>query len=303
MRKVVRGAALEAVAAREVSASATVVGRRAVVGVRVTLPFPAQLSAATRSVQEHVTARTRALTGLDVPSARVVVAGLAAHGTPPSPTDADADADVGPAGRPPRRWWSQRRRAAGLLLASAAAAAIVCTVDVLRVHAAGEPPAEWRPAAVRWLAGHGPGDPAVTLAGAVAALIGVWLLILALTPGRRRRLTLRTAGDGWCAAIDRSAVAALIRDVVADVPGTQDVKARCGRRTVTVRGEVAFGDCASARYQALRAATGLLAACDLRRPPRLRLALRPAGTWQAPATTDRAGAPHPGDPATDEENA
>ncbi|MGY0020990.1 DUF6286 domain-containing Asp23/Gls24 family envelope stress response protein [Streptomyces sp. YJ-C3] len=284
VRKVAQGAAREAVtvAARDVSASATVAGRRASVGVQVALPYPTHLSTDARRVQEHVTSRTRALTGLQVPTVRVVVSRLAPDAAPPSPP-ADAEAVAGPAVRPPRRWWSQRRRPMGVLSGLAAAAAVVCTVDVFRVHAAGAQPWVWRRSAVTWLAGHGPGDPTVTLAGVGAALVGAWLLFMVVTPGRRRQLTLGTAGEGWSAAIDRPAVAALLRDAVADVPGTQDIKVRCGRRTVKVRGEVAFGDCASARAEARRTATDVLDSCGLRRPLRLRLVLRPADTWQAPA--------------------
>ncbi|MBO1337952.1 DUF6286 domain-containing protein [Streptomyces sp. VRA16 Mangrove soil] len=282
------------------SASAIVAGRRATVGVRVTLPFPAQLSAVTRGVQGHVTARTHALTGLHIPPVRVVVSRLAPHGIP-LPQSA-ADADTGSQVRSPRRWWSQRRGPTSLVLALTAAATIVCTADVLRVHVCGEWPGQWRLTALRWLAGHGPGDPTVTSAAVGAMLVGAWLVVLALTPGNRRQLMLAASRDGWCAQIDRSAVAALIRDAVGEVPGLHHITVRCGRRTVKVRGEVAFGDCASARDQARQTVTDTVAACGLVRPVRLRLALRPADAWQALAGADKDIAPRNG-PSTTQEDA
>nr|WP_275410247.1 DUF6286 domain-containing protein [Streptomyces sp. SID14478] len=190
--------------------------------------------------------------------------------------------------RSPRRRWSQRRLPAGLVLVLAAGVTLACTVDVFRVHITGARPSPWRRTTVDWLAGHGPGDLPVTIGATGAALVGLWLLVLALTPGRRGQLMLAAAGPGWNAAIDRSAVASLIRDAVNDVPGTQDVKVRVGRRRIRVRGEIAFGDGATARAQAHEAAAGTLTDCDLRRVPRLRIVLRPAVTWQQPDTPQEA---------------
>nr|WP_237499794.1 DUF6286 domain-containing protein [Streptomyces sp. SID8379] len=206
-----------------------------------------------------------------------------------APVDPAPSAEAHAAG--PRRWWSQRRRPTGLVLALAAGIALAVTVDVFRVHLAGARPAAWRRSTVDWLSDHGPGDLSVTLAGTGCALCGLWLFVLALTPGRRRQLTLAAGSQDWSAAIDRSAVASLLRDAVHDVPGTQNVRVRAGRRRVTVRGEIAFGDCEGARAQARETAARTLADCGLHRPPRLRITLRPAAVWQPPAPRDTAPAP------------
>ncbi len=69
----------------------------------MTLPYPAPLAEGARDVQRHVVDRTKELTGLDVPTARVDVTALAApkySRTPASPTE-DTNSPT-----TARRWWS-----------------------------------------------------------------------------------------------------------------------------------------------------------------------------------------------------
>ncbi|MFD5121262.1 DUF6286 domain-containing Asp23/Gls24 family envelope stress response protein [Streptomyces sp. NPDC058385] len=285
VRRIAERAAEEALpvpAAGSASGSVAVHGRRAAVALRVALPYPAALSDTARRVQRHVAARTGELTGLDIRAARLTVTRLALSATRTPPV-AQAEA-VPDSRRPPRRWWSQRRVPMAVVILPAAAACTAVTADVIRVHATGRGAAAWRMRVVSWLADHGPGDTSVVVAGAVVALLGMWLIVLALTPGRRQQMPLSMASREWNAAVDRSTVATLIRDAVGDVPGMGAVDVRAYRRRVRVRARLAFGDRAQAREQATAVARQALAGCRLGRTPRLKVTVTPEPTWQPPAS-------------------
>ncbi|MFE9433567.1 DUF6286 domain-containing Asp23/Gls24 family envelope stress response protein [Streptomyces sp. NPDC006640] len=280
VRKIAERAAAEALpgfARPSARGAASVRGRRAVVSLGVTLPYPAPLASTAERVERHVTDRTGRLTGLRLEPARVTVTGLTGPARPSAPPLAKPPAS----GRAPRRPWSARRvPVVGLALA----AALVCgaaAVDVLRVHVAGHPAAAWRTDLLDTLERRGPADLPVAF-GIVLAAAGLWLCVLALTPGRRGLLG--AASPGLHAAVDRTAVASVIRDAVADVPGTDTVRVRVGRRRARVRVALAFGERDAATEAAVAAAHRAMDACALRRAPRLRVTVRPAPTWQPPGS-------------------
>ncbi|MFF4554879.1 DUF6286 domain-containing Asp23/Gls24 family envelope stress response protein [Streptomyces sp. NPDC001422] len=299
VRKIAERAAAEALpgfARPSARGSASVRGRRAVVSLGVTLPYPAPLASTAERVERHVTDRTGRLTGLRLEPARVTVTGLTGPARPSAPPLAKPPAS----GRAPRRSWSARRvPVVGLALA----AALVCgaaAVDVLRVHLAGQPPAAWRTDLLDALERRGPADLPVAF-GIVLAAAGLWLCVLALTPGRRGLLG--AASPGLYAAVDRTAVASVIRDAVADVPGTDSVRVRVGRGRARVRVALAFGERDAATEAAAAAAHRAMDACALRRAPRLRVTVRPAPTWQPPGSgpgspESRPTEPRPDDPRT-----
>ena len=234
-------------------------------------------------MERHVTERTGRLTGLRVAPARVTVTGLT------GPARASATTLVKPpsAGRTPRRHWSARRVP---VVGAALAAALGCgavTVDLLRVHLAGHPAAAWRTGLLHALERRGPADLPPAL-GAVLAVVGLWLCVLALTPGRRGLLGAATPGLN--AAVDRTAVASVIRDAVADVPGCARVRVRVGRRRARVRAELAFGARETAAEAVAAAVRRALDDCALRRAPRPTITLRPAPPWQPPESVT--GPPH-----------
>ncbi|MEW2162780.1 DUF6286 domain-containing Asp23/Gls24 family envelope stress response protein [Streptomyces sp. NPDC007084] len=257
--------------------SAAVRGRRAAVSLGVTLPYPAPLAATAERVQRHVTDRTGRLTGLQLGPARVTVTGLAGPARPSAPTLVKP-ALTGPA---PRRPWSARRVPAVCLALVAALACGAVAVDVLRVHLAGQQAAAWRTDLLDTLERRGPADLPV-LFGLVLAVAGLWLCALALTPGRRGLLSAATPGLN--AAVDRTAVASVIREAVADVPGIDQVRVRVGRRRARVRAALAFGERDGAAQAVVAAAHRALDDCVLRRAPRLRVSVRPTPAWQPPGT-------------------
>ncbi|MFF1697855.1 DUF6286 domain-containing Asp23/Gls24 family envelope stress response protein [Streptomyces sp. NPDC058257] len=297
VRRIAERAATEALApgAVEVSrGSAAVRGRRARVGVTVTLPYPAVLDEAGERVRSHVAERTARLTGLTVPSARIRVRGLSPRARSAgqlAPPVAATEA-AGAAGGRTRRPWSGRRLPVAVLALAAAVACGVLLYDVESVHAAGNAPARWRVQAMEWLATHGPDS--ATASGVLAAIavfaLGVWLLVLAVTPGRRGRLPMKPPEPGVRAVLERRAVAVFLRDAVTDVPGVGRVRVEVGRRTARVRAGLEFGDVDGARRAVTEAAGASAAELGLARPLRLRVRMRTTPTWRAPAAPD----PEPG---------
>jgi len=278
VRRIAGRAADETLTGQDSKATATVHGRRAQVALDVALPYPAPLSETVRDLQEHVVGRTRELTGLDVPTAHVTVTSLTAV----AGGAVDTGRPQGSVGRTPRRVWSRRRVPAAV---QAALAAVVCgalAVDLVRVHAAHRPAAVWRVEVVHWLSQHGPGDRSVVVTGGLTALLGLWMVVLAVAPGLRRRSTVEAVAPRVVAAVDRSAVEALVRDAVGEVAGVGAVRVRV-RRRVSVRAELLFGERAQARAEVTAAADGALRSCGLRRSHGLRVRVAPAAVWRPPA--------------------
>lgn len=292
VRRIAERAATEAPAPGAVEVgggSAAVRGRRARVDVTVTLPYPAHLDAAGESVRSHVAERTARLTGLTVPSARIRVRGLSRHGLSGGQQLAPPVADTGAAGLRAHRPWAQRRLPVAVLALLGAAVCGLLLYDVVSVHAAGDAPARWRVDMMEWLSTHGPdsGTAMGVLAAAGVFLLGVWLLVLAVTPGRRRVLPMRPPLPGVRAVLDRRAVAALLRDAVTDVPGIGGVRVRVGRRTARVRAGLEFGGLEGARRAVTEAADAATAELGLAGPLRLRVRLNTEPGWRAPTGSGR----------------
>ncbi|MEB8337565.1 DUF6286 domain-containing protein [Streptomyces endophyticus] len=301
VRKIAGRAAGEVASAsvRTGAGSASVRGRRADVGVKVALPFPAPLPEAARLIQDHVTSRTQELTGLHVSTAQVHVTGLlpvpatrtaAEPATGLATTTAADDPDAthrdseDSGSRTPLRWWSPRRLPTALLALAAATACGALAVDMIRVHLAHRPAASWRADTVHWLERHGPDAPFVGIAAGALALVGILMIALALSPGRRGLLTMTSPAAHLRVAMDRTAIALVVRDAVGDVPGVGAVRVRVRRRRVVVRAQLAFGDRAIARRDILAAAHGVLDGCCLRRPPGLRVKVQESHHQKGRAT-------------------
>ncbi|MHB9855835.1 DUF6286 domain-containing Asp23/Gls24 family envelope stress response protein [Streptomyces krungchingensis] len=301
VRRIAERAATEALPAHRLPAargSATVRGRQAEVALAVTLPYPVPLARTVRHVQEHVAGRTRQLTGLDVPTPRVTVTALSPVRATPAAvslvkgpaTAADRSAvDPSAVGRTPRRWWSPRRLPTAVITLSAALSCGALAVDLIPVHTGHQPPSDWRTSALDRLSRHGPADAGA--AGAGGALLGLWLLTMAVAPGHRNLLTMTAPAPRRHLAVDRSAVAALVRNAASDTQGIGGVKVRVGRRSVTVRAGLAFGDSARAQADVTSAARRVLTSCALRRTPRPRVRVRPEAVWTPPETGKLTAAP------------
>jgi Family of unknown function (DUF6286) len=140
-----------------------------------------------------------------------------------------------------RRFWSVRRVPAGIVSLLLLAAAGLLLYDVASVRA-GDPAMAWRRTLADEMAST-PLDDAKVLAGAcVVALLGIWLIALAVTPGRRGLLPMRREGPDVRAALERTAAALVLRDRAMQVSGVESVRVAVGRRKVRARAQAHFRD-------------------------------------------------------------
>ncbi|MGW2699787.1 DUF6286 domain-containing protein [Streptomyces sp. NPDC001340] len=161
---------------------------------------------------------------------------------PESPThrlpvlDIDKTPDAPPALLPEGsgRFWSARRVPAGIVALCLLAGAAVFLYDIAAVRAH-RPAMHWRGALARQLAER-PLDNAWVLAGAgVTAALGVWLIVLALTPGLRDLLPMRRPHSDVRAGLRREAAAQVLRDRAMEVSGVRAVRVRMRRKRADVR--------------------------------------------------------------------
>ncbi|MFI5763440.1 DUF6286 domain-containing protein [Streptomyces sp. NPDC051563] len=233
------------------------------VALQIHLPYPADLSGVCTRLQDHVAVRLAEMTGLHVPEVRVEIqhfiidpAGTArgpavdlakppAHPAFRSPAPAGADGTaVNHAARVPYRWWSARRIPAALtaVLVMAGSGLVIC--DIVAVGHEHLP--RWdQSLVVRRLTDHPLGSAWPVLAAGLCATLGLWLVVLALTAGRRRLLPLRGKDQDQeqllRASLDRASAADAMRDAALSVPGVTAARVRL-RRRITVRAVSSFGD-------------------------------------------------------------
>ncbi|WP_354645293.1 DUF6286 domain-containing protein [Kitasatospora camelliae] len=201
-----------------------------------------------------------------------------ASGNPPGnapPRKPTADTDRS---RAAPRWWSERRVPATATAILVLAACAFLLFDVVRVRT-GHTAAAWRKTLADELATRPIDDPWVITGAALAAALGLWLIILALTPGRRHLLPMAAPDnpDAPQAALDRDGAARLLRDAALRVPGVSHADIRVRRRRINARAQVAFRDLDTVRTEVTEALTAQLDALALARVPRLTVRARRRG--------------------------
>lgn len=145
----------------------------------------------------------------------------------PVPTLEQGDSTAG-------RFWSARRVPAALLALVLLGGAGLLLYDIAAVRA-DHPAMQWRRSLADGLAERRLDDAAVLVGAGVAALIGLWLILLALTPGLRDLLPMRRDRADVRAGLDRTAAALVLRDRSVEVSGVQSVRVSMGRRKAKVR--------------------------------------------------------------------
>ncbi|MGW3245574.1 DUF6286 domain-containing protein [Streptomyces sp. NPDC001070] len=219
-----------------------------------------------------------------------IPSGLAPHGRHDQQPQTEEAADSGrpdvraPATRPPPRdgrgprsprLWSARRIPAALVALVALCAFAVALYDVIAVRA-GHRAGAWRTRLADEMASRPVDDLWLLLGAAVAVVLGLWLLVLALTPGLRRLLPLR-APDG-CAGLrawlDRRGAELILRDAAMRVPGVGRARVRVGRRRVIARADVRFRDPATVRDDLGKALEDQCRQLALAHAPRLAIRIR-----------------------------
>lgn len=132
------------------------------------------------------------------------------------------------------RFWSARRIPAGILALLVLAATGLLLYDVVAVRA-GRSALGWRRSLARELADRPLDDLWVLVGAGAAAALGLWLLVLATTPGLRDILPMRRPHPDVRAGLRRNAAAVVLRDRAMEVSGVQSVRVRTGRGKADVR--------------------------------------------------------------------
>ncbi|MET9257002.1 DUF6286 domain-containing protein [Streptomyces sp. NPDC048182] len=184
---------------------------------------------------------------------------------PPPPAEQDPGAGSGDEG-PTGRFWSARRVPAGVVALLGLLLVGVFLYDIVAVRA-GRTALGWRPELAHQLAVRHLDDIWVRIGAAVAALLGLWLLLLALTPGLRRLLPMRHGHPGVRAGLHRDAAAAALRDRAVEVPGVQDARVRLRRRRAKVRALAHFRELDDVRTELDGALDDAVRGLGLAHPP------------------------------------
>ncbi|MFD6999419.1 DUF6286 domain-containing protein [Streptomyces mirabilis] len=132
------------------------------------------------------------------------------------------------------RFWSARRVPAGIVAVLVLVGAGVLLYDVAAVRAH-RPASHWRRSLARQLAERPLDDTWVLVGAGLAAALGLWLIVLAVTPGLRDVLPMRRTHPDVRAGLHRGAAATALRDRAMEVSGVRSVRVRMGRRKVDVR--------------------------------------------------------------------
>lgn len=197
---------------------------------------------------------------------------------------------------PAKRFWSTRRVPAGVVALILFGTSGLLLYDVASVRA-DQPGMEWRRWLGRKLNDSSLQDAWVLGVAATAAAVGLWLLVLAVTPGLRRVLPMRRdahtgaasgprgAGSGTGAAartrgpevragIDRKAAALVLRDRGMEVQGVRSVKMGVGRRKIRARAQAHFRDLDEVRKDLDEALSDGVRQLGLARRPKLSVRVR-----------------------------
>ncbi|MFI1012104.1 DUF6286 domain-containing protein [Streptomyces sp. NPDC020965] len=166
------------------------------------------------------------------------------------------------------RFWSVRRIPAALLSLIVLGGAGLLLYDIVAVRA-DRPAMEWRRATADRLARWRLDEPWALAAAAVLALIGLCLILIALTPGLRKLLPMRRDDASVRAGLSRDAAAQVLRDRAMEVAGVQSVRVRMGRSKVLVRARSHFRELDDVREDLDAALGGGITELGLARSPKL----------------------------------
>ncbi|WP_433548265.1 DUF6286 domain-containing protein [Streptomyces sp. CA-294286] len=169
-----------------------------------------------------------------------------------------------------KRFWSARKLPAALVSTVLLGTAGLLLYDVVAVRA-GRPGMGWRREIATQLAERPLDQVWVKVGAGLAVALGLWLVVLAVTPGLRSLLPMRSdAGDPDVrAGLDRGAAALVLRDRAMGVPGVEAARVRVGRAKVTVRAVSHFRELADVREELEDAMRAGAADLGLARDPAL----------------------------------
>lgn len=175
-----------------------------------------------------------------------------------------------------RRFWSGRRIPAALAAAVILGLSGLFLYDVASVRA-DRKALQWRITLANQLATRHLDDGWIILGAAVAAVLGLWLLILALTPGEREVLPMARSGTaGVRAGLDRHAAELVLRDRAMEVSGVRWARVVVGRRKIKARATSHFRELEEVRSDLTIALGEAVRQLGLARSPQLNIRLQRA---------------------------
>ncbi|WP_327282799.1 MULTISPECIES: DUF6286 domain-containing protein [unclassified Streptomyces] len=178
------------------------------------------------------------------------------------------------------RFRSARRIPAALTALAVLGAAGLFLYDLAAVRA-GRPGMQWRRELAHQLEQQTPADLWVLVGAGALVVVGAVLLLLALTPGLRRILSMRTPDPqaGVRAGLGRKAAALVLRDRAMEVSGVRSARVAVRRSRVAVRAESHFRELDEVRAdleEVLAIGIGELGLADAPQP-RVRVTRAPVG--------------------------
>lgn len=174
------------------------------------------------------------------------------------------------------RFWSARRVPAAIVAVLLLALAGLFLYDIAAVRA-GRSAMAWRQDLADQLAERPLDDTWVLVGAGVAAALGLWLIVLAVTPGLRALLPMRRTHPDVRAGLDREAAALVLRDRAMEISGVQSVRVRAGRKRADVRALAHFRDLDDVRADLDTALADAVRGLGLSRPPSLSVHVRRPG--------------------------
>ncbi|MFE5260407.1 DUF6286 domain-containing protein [Streptomyces coelicoflavus] len=198
------------------------------------------------------------------------------RGTEPAPQEREPGAPDGAGSGRAGRFWSARRLPAGLVALLLLLLAGAFLYDVVAVRA-GRSALGWRRDLARQLAERPVDDTWVLVGAGVAAALGLWLLVLALTPGLRRVLPMRRTHPDVRAGLHRDAAATVLRDRAMEVSGVQAARVRLRRRRARVRALSHFRELDDVRTDLDGVLDDAVRGLGLARPPAVSLRVKRPG--------------------------
>ncbi|WP_405580020.1 DUF6286 domain-containing protein [Streptomyces sp. NBC_01190] len=207
---------------------------------------------------------------------RPAAAGLATTVPEPAGAHQEEQPDQQAVARDAKRFWAERRVPAAITALPILGLAVLFLVDVINVRA-GNKAMSWRRSLAHQLATRHLDDTWIILGASVCAAIGLWLLVLACTPGLGEVLPMARRGPtGIRAGLDRRAAALVVRDRAMEVPGVRWAKVTVGRRRVRVHVASHFRDLTDVRQDMDAAVAEAVRQLGLARQPRLRVRVQRA---------------------------
>jgi len=211
------------------------------------------------------------LQGSEGTTQRLPVIEKAEYEPPPAP-ELEAGREAGREGR----FWSARRVPAAVVAVLLLAVTALFLYDIAAVRAH-RPAMAWRRDLAHQLATRPLDDTWVLVGAGVTAVLGLWLLLLAATPGLRAVLPMRRPHADVRAGLHREAAALILRDRAMEVAGVQSAHVRVRRAHADVRAVCHFRELGDVRADLNTTLDEAIRGLGLSHPPALSVHVRRPG--------------------------